>query len=34
VFRYAPASFRWGAALSLAGLLAIGAGTSIFRQKR
>ena len=34
VFRYAPASFRWGAALSLAGLLAIGAGASIFRQKR
>src|SRR4030095_13273969 len=34
VFRYAPESFRWGAALSLAGLLAIGAGSSIFRQKR
>ena len=34
VFTYAPASFRWGAALSLAGILAIAAGSSIFRQKR
>lgn len=34
VFRYAPASFLWGAALSLAGILAIGAGTFYFRQTR
>jgi hypothetical protein len=34
VFRYAPASFLWGAALSLAGILVIGAGSSIFRQTR
>jgi hypothetical protein len=34
VFTYAPASFLWGAALSIAGLLGIGAGSSILRRMR
>jgi hypothetical protein len=34
VFTYAPASFLWGAALSIAGLVGIGAGSFLLRKMR
>jgi hypothetical protein len=34
VFTYAPASFRWGAGLSIAGIVGIGVGSLLFRRTR